>query len=59
MVWPGGTASFISAERSLIPLQEYLERSAIQVPSSVTDGMKRGLIEKGHVEKDFFNIISV
>ena len=45
-------------ERSLIPLQEYRERYAIQVHSSVTDGMKRALIEKGHVEKDFFNIIS-
>lgn len=42
-------------ERSLIPLEEYRERYGIQVHSSVTDGMKRVSIEKGHVENDFFD----
>ena len=49
----------MQCDRGLIYLQEYRERCAIQVHSSVTDGMRRALIEKGHVEKDFFDIISV
>lgn len=45
----------LPADRNLISLKESRVRYAIEVHSSVTAGMKRMLVEKGHVEKDFFD----
>lgn len=49
----------LGPDRSLISLDEYRERYALEDHSSVTDGMKRVMIEKSHVEKEFFSMNSV